>query len=76
MSNRSPAVINQAKKTQPYCTRCASQKDLNGHHIEALADGGADDIENIEVLCHRCHREWHNMEGIIEFEDFLEHFSI
>lgn len=47
-------------------------KGLVVHHAAALADGGADDLENCITLCGGCHAEWHAIEGPqIDFDDFL-----
>ena len=32
---------------------------LEGHHIERLADGGADSVDNVIALCPNCHRKAH-----------------
>ena len=32
---------------------------LEGHHIEKLADGGADSVDNVIALCPNCHRKAH-----------------
>ena len=29
------------------------------HHVLAVSDGGEDDPNNITVLCHDCHKDWH-----------------
>jgi hypothetical protein len=29
------------------------------HHILAVSDGGEDDPDNITILCHDCHKDWH-----------------
>jgi hypothetical protein len=38
-----------------------------------MADGGADAVENIDVLCERCHNEWHYLlEGVVPYDRFFE----
>jgi hypothetical protein len=59
-------VMKEAVEKTPYCQRCFKTQHLHAHHIEAIGDGGADTLENIDVLCRPCHREWHNSaEGVI-----------
>ena len=47
---------------QPYCGYCgarpgaSSDVELDIDHIIPRAKGGGDDIENLQVLCHRCNR--------------------
>ena len=42
------------------CVRCESPLDLEVHHIQALADGGAAlDLANVETLCRDCHIDQH-----------------
>lgn len=38
-----------------HCTRCGQQKPLERHHIDG--DTGNNDVENIQILCRRCHME-------------------
>jgi len=52
------------KQHAPQCKKCmffapwgSSQIDV--HHIVPLADGGSNDEDNLIVLCHSCHEEWH-----------------
>lgn len=69
---RNGAIVREAKRLKPYCKRCYSTGSLCAHHIVALADGGEDSLENVDVLCGRCHNEWHNhAEGLISYKDFL-----
>lgn len=58
---RSTHTIARAKKRQPFCRRCLCRTNLIRHHVWALADGGPDEIEDVDVLCHPCHREWHDL---------------
>ena len=66
---RSPYVAEHAKRrAKGKCELCqnpAPFKDKNEvpyletHHIEWLANGGADTIENTAALCPNCHRKMH-----------------
>ena len=38
------------------CELCGSTRDLDAHHIVALAHGGTDDPSNGMCLCADCHR--------------------
>ena len=38
------------------CVRCGSTTRLEVHHRIALARGGTNDLNNLELLCARCHR--------------------
>jgi hypothetical protein len=71
-ATRNQKIVKQAKDEQPYCKRCVARKHLVAHHIVALADGGADVLENLDVLCGSCHREWHHFaENNITYDEFL-----
>ena len=42
------------------CWTCGAPGALEGHHREALADGGAEyDLDNVVTLCRSCHIEHH-----------------
>lgn len=70
---RNPRLADEAKRQQPYCSRCFAEKKLEAHHLHALADGGPDEIENMAVLCRVCHREWHrSFDGMTDHETFLD----
>jgi 5-methylcytosine-specific restriction endonuclease McrA len=48
-------VMRAAVRERRSCARCASGKDLQAHHMIAIADGGEDHADNIVVLCGHCH---------------------
>ncbi len=67
---RNPDVIAEVlENSKGLCGRCKSKapfirkKDnspyLEVHHIQTLADGGEDTVQNSEALCPNCHREAH-----------------
>ncbi len=68
---RSPWVAEHARRrAKGHCELCGEpapfkRKDdtpyLETHHIEWLANGGADTIENTVALCPNCHRKMHVM---------------
>lgn len=37
------------------CVWCASEERLEVDHIVRYADGGADTLDNLRLLCHACH---------------------
>lgn len=66
---RSPWVAENARRrAKGHCELCGDpapfkRKDsspyLETHHIEWLANGGADTVENTVALCPNCHRKMH-----------------
>ncbi|MEG1597493.1 MAG: HNH endonuclease [Bacilli bacterium] len=55
------------------CHKCGSHegKSINIHHVIPLADGGTNDYNNLIPLCNHCHRDWHTIEGLIDFEKWM-----
>jgi len=51
------------KNNEPY---------LEAHHVERLADGGSDTIENIVAICPNCHRKMHILSEAKDKEALLE----
>ena len=39
------------------CVRCGSTELLDVHHKIARQHGGTDDLDNLEVLCRKCHQD-------------------
>lgn len=60
------------KEHKQICARCGTFKGINLHHKIALGDGGTNDYENLIPLCRICHFEWHEIEGFISFEEYME----
>lgn len=48
---RLSAIVTSGAK----CARCGSREDLVAHHKHPRRLGGADELENLEALCRRCH---------------------
>lgn len=46
----------------PVCARCGEPSQLT-HHITRKREGGADDWDNLEALCRRCHEIEHEKSG-------------
>lgn len=71
--SRDYRVRAEALRDQPSCLRCSITRDLQVHHVVALADGGSDTADNVSVICGACHREWHQLlEGLVPYEEFLD----
>ncbi len=63
---RDKAVIRDALSKSRICRKCYSTKQLEVHHIIPISAGGPDILDNVDVLCHLCHKEWHRHEGNYE----------
>lgn len=54
-------AIALAKITQGYtCEICESELNIQGHHILDYSLGGKATVENILVVCKKCHDDVHN----------------
>jgi 5-methylcytosine-specific restriction endonuclease McrA len=49
------ALSRQAIMRDRACAQCGSTWLMSAHHIIPRAEGGPDTLENVEVLCVRCH---------------------
>jgi hypothetical protein len=62
----------------PYCIMCKKEfkdyKDAEYHHIELYSKGGASELNNISVLCPKCHNKIHGKGEIVlpPEEDIME----
>ncbi|MFM0160788.1 HNH endonuclease [Paraburkholderia sediminicola] len=73
---RNPDVIAEAlKRASGICEACKNpapfsrpngQPFLEVHHMQRLADGGEDTVENAIALCPNCHRERHYGAGYVK----------
>jgi 5-methylcytosine-specific restriction endonuclease McrA len=41
------------------CTECGDEQRLECHHMTALYLGGDNSLDNLQTLCHDCHRQKH-----------------
>lgn len=57
---RDPRLAEEAKRMQPYCIICGSGDNLRAHHIKSLAQGGADALWNMDVVCEDDHQMAHS----------------
>jgi len=44
-------------KEKPCCAVCGATDNLELDHIIAVSFGGSDDMDNFQLLCHKCHRD-------------------
>lgn len=54
LGNVSKAEIAKLKQRQIKCVYCHSMKQLTIDHIIALANGGSNEISNLQILCRTC----------------------
>lgn len=45
---------------------------LEVHHVDYMANGGSDTIDNVVALCPNCHRKMHALENEIEYKRLKE----
>lgn len=41
------------------CVRCGRTDRLAAHHVVPVAEGGVNTLDNLTILCERCHRAAH-----------------
>ena len=51
------------KRDNWQCVRCRAKKNLNFHHIVPYWFKKADNLDNLAILCEKCHRWAHREEG-------------
>ena len=52
---------NAALRRDEYkCVVCGGTKSLQVDHIVAVADGGSDEVDNLQTLCRECHDSKHH----------------
>jgi len=54
-----PAIAQEKLRETNLCQRCGTKEDLEVHHIVAVSVGGNNELSNLVVLCHKCHRAEH-----------------
>lgn len=43
----------------PGCNRNISEETMHTHHVKPRSKGGAENLNNLEALCDRCHKRKH-----------------
>jgi hypothetical protein len=56
---RAQGICEQCKNPAPFVRRSDGSPYLEVHHLDRLADGGKDTIENARAMCPNCHRHAH-----------------
>lgn len=46
-------------ETVPFCTNCGATERLEVHHIVPAEVGGTHALDNLQILCFKCHRTEH-----------------
>lgn len=57
--SRAGGICESCKQPAPFIRRSNGTPYLEVHHIQRLADGGEDTVDNAVALCPNCHREAH-----------------
>ncbi|WP_410493588.1 HNH endonuclease [Corynebacterium tuberculostearicum] len=39
------------------CVKCGNAKNLEVDHIKNIASGGTHHLDNLQTLCHHCHKQ-------------------
>lgn len=52
------------KRDNNCCTKCETNENLHFHHKVRYADGGQDTVDNLTLLCVKCHAEEHKNENV------------
>lgn len=50
---------DQVRTRDRACVRCGGSDRLQVHHRTPLAEGGTNELDNLELRCHRCHAAEH-----------------
>ena len=53
---RSTTNFIEAKNREAECRVCSSTEKLQVDHIQPVFAGGGNDLSNLQVLCHECHK--------------------
>jgi 5-methylcytosine-specific restriction endonuclease McrA len=61
------------KRDDYMCLHCNSQENLSPHHYKSRGSKeGTNDLDNLMLLCWRCHRDYHD--GRLKIEKINNHF--
>lgn len=54
-------LVEECLENNGYCcSNCGCGENLVCHHIKPKILGGSDEIENLTMLCHKCHAQEHS----------------
>lgn len=51
--------VETVKSRDHNCVKCGATYGLHVHHMKRLSDGGSNKIENLQLLCYKCHNKEH-----------------
>lgn len=63
LNKREANDLEVVKRIQPFCFACGLHGELHRAHILARQEGGSDTVENLHLLCPKCHIESEYMKG-------------
>jgi len=70
---RDPRKMPSAQRIAAYQHRSSSKPQSCGGgnrieraHLVAVSDGGSDEVENLALLCHRCHKDMDNFLPLVD----------
>jgi hypothetical protein len=61
--------VNAVLARDKVCTKCGHSQNPHAHHIVPLSRGGTNKLENITLLCERCHQSIH---GVSNFSPHVD----
>lgn len=59
VKRRANGICQVCKQPAPFYSKQFGEPFLESHHINPLANGGSDTLDNLIALCPNCHREKH-----------------
>ena len=54
-----PSFTAILKVCKAECKKCGTQNNLSINHIITLVSGGTNNADNLEILCRKCHDQYH-----------------
>lgn len=60
-----PTRVAVRARDNDACRKCGVRKELKIHHITSVVDGGTNELDNLILLCGKCHSEWHMMHSLM-----------
>lgn len=58
---RRPSFTAILKAANAECKKCKTQENITINHKIPLTQGGTNESENLEILCRKCHDEFHGI---------------